>query len=382
MITININKEILMKKLFLFSLIFFYTKMLHSMDVGQLIRQGSQQSEESTLDATIELAKLFYGLPSSPAEQKKVTAEIKHLILHKGADIHHYRLGVSNPLARAAISDNLELVDFLISRNIFSPDSLALIQAAKNNNTKMAALLVDAGIKVNLEDRGYSALQAAVFHNNLELIKMLLKAGAKNGGALIEAVKNNEPHIVKLLLEAGLNVNHADSKGKTALSYTRNHLSRNQTEIILLLLKYGANPNVIFIDDLYKETPLILSASWNRAEVLNALLHAKEINLNMQNKDGETALMLASKASHNSIIKSLLDAGADPNIQDATHGYTALHYAITNNSPHIDETVRLLLEGGANHLIKDKYERTALDEARRLKKNNIVDLFTKTQKIS
>lgn len=67
-------------------------------------------------------------------------------------------------------------------------------------------------------------------------------------------------------------------------------------------------------------------------------------------------MIYAAQKGHTEIVKLLLDADADPNIQ-AIDGSTALILAVELRHK---EIVRLLLEAGADSNIKDKDGRTVL----------------------
>ena len=70
-----------------------------------------------------------------------------------------------------------------------------------------------------------SMLIAAVDHNDIEIVKILLAKKANvdfrdgfNTTAIIYAASNGELEMVKLLVEAGANVNDNDGKGNSVLS--------------------------------------------------------------------------------------------------------------------------------------------------------------------
>jgi hypothetical protein len=71
-----------------------------------------------------------------------------------------------------------------------------------------------------------------------------------------------------------------------------------------------------------KTTPLITAAALGRVQVAKALIEAKA-DLNLQNKDGSTALHTAAFLCHPEIVEALLKAGADKAIKTNT-GATAL----------------------------------------------------------
>ena len=67
-------------------------------------------------------------------------------------------------------------------------------------------------------------------------------------------------------------------------------------------------------------------------------------DINTRNKEGETALMVASLEGRGEIVKLLLARGADANIMDSV-GATALLYAAVGGSADI---MKLLLDRGAD----------------------------------
>ena len=71
-----------------------------------------------------------------------------------------------------------------------------------------------------------------------------------------------------------------------------------------------------------KTTPLIAAAGVGQAEAAKMLIEAKA-DLNLQNKQGDTALSVAAFLCHPEIVEALLKAGADKAIKNNT-GTTAL----------------------------------------------------------
>ncbi|CAH0562157.1 unnamed protein product [Brassicogethes aeneus] len=65
---------------------------------------------------------------------------------------------------------------------------------------------------------------------------------------------------------------------------------------------------------------------------------------NQRDKDGQTAVHIASKLGLNDILRKLIEFGANVNLRDSS-GLTPLHYACQNNFP---STIRLLVNANAN----------------------------------
>jgi hypothetical protein len=90
-------------------------------------------------------------------------------------------------------------------------------------------------------------------------------------------------------------------------------------------------------------------------EIVKLLLE-KDADLNLQNKDGDTALIIASDYYHLDIVKILVKKGASLDSQNNT-GNTALILAANNGNLDI---VKILVEKGANINLKNNYGNTAL----------------------
>ncbi|KAI2500745.1 hypothetical protein MHU86_13724 [Fragilaria crotonensis] len=121
------------------------------------------------------------------------------------------------------------------------------------------------------------------------------------------------------------------------------------------LLRRGANVNATSPG--FGNTALIM-ASYNRhSEVVGELLN-HEVDVNIQDNDGRTALICASDNDDWDLVDMLLDdEGVDVNIQD-NNGRTALIYASDNG--HLSVLWLLLDDEGVDVNIQDNDGKTAL----------------------
>ncbi|MDX1917298.1 MAG: ankyrin repeat domain-containing protein [Rickettsiaceae bacterium] len=189
----------------------------------------------------------------------------------------------------------------------------ALIKAAFNGHTEVAALLLEKGAEVNGQhSSGATALVCAAFNGHTEVAALLLEKGADLNAiarplkttALMEAARRGHTEVAALLLEKGADVDAKDNYGRTAFMYA---LFEWHNKVAELLLERGVDVNDV-------------------------------------DCDGQTTLMNAAFLGYNSVVEFLLEKGADVNAEDR-HGRTALVYAIYK----IDiKTIRLLLDQGAN----------------------------------
>ncbi len=139
-------------------------------------------------------------------------------------------------------------------------------------------------------------------------------------------VSGKDPSVVKLLIEAGADVN-----AKNGLKWTplvciildrKNHLySYHLSKSVKLLIDAGANPNEYGLDP-----PLHIAIK----------------------EDVDT-----------SIASTLINAGADLNVQDDYTKNTALHYAVLNKNS--KTYVQMLIEAGADITLRNRNGQTPMD---------------------
>lgn len=120
---------------------------------------------------------------------------------------------------------------------------------------------------------------------------------------------------VQMLIASGAAINEVDSSGWTALMYAAASYYGYATD---LLLQFGADPKHV---SPYGDTVLMADALDGKID-----LDWKSIgNIDVQNRDGVTALMLLADRSESNQIKAALKAGADATLRDNL-GNTALDY--------------------------------------------------------
>jgi ankyrin repeat protein len=239
-----------------------------------------------------------------------------------------------------------------------------LMCAAKAGWTRVVALLLNNGAKVNMKDKNYAtALLLAAEEGHIVTVRRLLKSDAswnlkdKTGATpFIVAAKNGHLGIVKFLVETYRpNLNDRDRSGRTALSYAAecgrtpvvHYLLRRQAQglemvetldrqdesalvwaakknrflIIQLLMNYGAN---FRLKDRNNRMPLSHAAEYDSWQVINLLLGSI---LNWRDHAGRTALSWAAEGDRLITLHRLLERGADPSISD-TKNRTPRMYAL------------------------------------------------------
>jgi len=123
---------------------------------------------------------------------------------------------------------------------------------------------------------------------------------------------------------------------------------------------------------------LIKAIKANDIDAVKNLLKKRYIDVNIQNKYHDTALMLAVKNNNSEIVQILLDNGANPNIQN-NNGKTPLMLVAINNK---SEIAQVLLDKDADPDTQDNNGYTALDMALMHKNQAIINLIIKTKEKS
>jgi ankyrin repeat protein len=121
------------------------------------------------------------------------------------------------------------------------------------------------------------------------------------------------------------------------------------------LLDSGADIN---FRDRNGNTALMMASAWGYTK-MGRLLLEKGADYNNRDIDGSTPLMIAAYERDTEMVQLLLDKGADPNIRD-NDGSTPLMIAAYEGNT---EMVQLLLDKGADPTIMDYYGHTAFRSA-------------------
>jgi ankyrin repeat protein len=193
-------------------------------------------------------------------------------------------------LIAAAEAGDLGRVEQLLERgaNVRARDRggrTALIAAAFGNHVDVARVLIAAGADVNAKDDTIQSpylIATSEVGDDPRLLELTLDHGAKvddkdsyNGTGLIRAAERGFPRIVRRLLDAGIDSDHVNRLGWTALHEA-------------IVLGEGGRPHVATVRTLIEGG----------------------VDVNIPDGDGERALALAEERGHRAIANLLLEAGA------------------------------------------------------------------------
>lgn len=256
----------------------------------------------------------------------------------------------------------------------------SLLEAAEAGNSAAALALVDARADVNAhQDDGTTALHWAAYHDDLLLLRRLLKAGARANVAneygstpLAEAAERADPEAIRLLLEGGADVESANAQGQTALMTVAR---TDVVEAAKVLVAHGANVNA---RETWRGQSALMwaSAQQQPAMVEFLIAHGAQVNAREtvrewprrvtaeprpQNRPlgGLTPLLFAAREGCAPCAAALLKSHADIELADP-EGITPLIMAIQNAQ---FDTAAVLIRGGANVNTWDIWGRAPLYSA-------------------
>ena len=182
----------------------------------------------------------------------------------------------------------------------------------------------------------------------------ILSDEIEEGNSLIkESSELDVQSLYQILIKNPYLVNAIDDKKETILSYS---LKNNNIEISNLIL---TSP-IIDLDyqDREGNTYLHLAVNSKNEEIIKILIE-KGIFINKQNKCGNTALHLAYNINDNSIIKLLIDKGIDKNILNKENKLAEeikLKNKKTNANININNTNNKKFLNGNKYNIKNDYK--------------------------
>lgn len=226
--------------------------------------------------------------------------------------------------------------------NVAEPDgTTALQRAVYQDDIKTVDALIRAGANVKAANRyGATPLWLASINGNAAIMELLLKAGADPNTAppegetvLMTAARTGKLDAVKMLLVRGADVNAKEAwRGQTALMWAA---AEGHPDVIQALVERGAD---IHARSNGGFTALLFAAREGKIGAVRILLEAGaklDDSLPVRRRggggdapagepeNGANAFLLAAGNAHYELAALLLDRGADVNA--APQGWTALH---------------------------------------------------------
>ncbi|KAF9115356.1 Glycerophosphocholine phosphodiesterase [Mortierella sp. AM989] len=167
---------------------------------------------------------------------------------------------------------------------------------------------------------------------------------------LIYAVSRGQAETLRILIEEG-DIKDVDAIPNAYISHASLPKVMPSTAKTVLNPLVGSEVN---LHAAYTYTPLSIACRLGHVEAARLLIKFGA-DLNAQDEDGESCLIIASKNGHIECVKLLIvgtgnGKGANLELRERYYGWTALHLAAIENHP---EVLKVLLEAGANPNVYD-----------------------------
>ena len=188
-------------------------------------------------------------------------------------------------------------------------------------------------------------------------------AAAGSFDDFFRAVKSDNAGAVSQLIQRGFDPNTRDAHGQTGLLLALREPSHKVSMVLI------ASPKTdVDVLDPNGESPLMLAALKGQREEMDGLLKRDAA----VNKTGWTPLHYAATSGQIEIMKQLLENYAFIDAQ-SPNGTTPLMMAAMYGST---AAVKLLLNEGADPLMKNEQGMTAIDFARRANRSDAIELVS------
>lgn len=252
---------------------------------------------------------------------KRDDLDIFELLLARGAALKTYYR--DTPLHLAARYGSVDVVKILLDRGA-DPSArdyagyTPLHEAAMSGRSEIVSMLLDSGSDLNSksDDIVQTPLHMAVRNEVIETTIVLLKHGASLSA--MNCAKETPIHLAarygsadildKLLnyVEEACDLDSRSWNGDTALHMA---IRENSLAKVAMLLEKGAD---LLVTNAYGRTPIHNAAKYSTPEILDMLLgYVKQTcDLDLHDKDGNTALHLAIKVGNHDNAKMLFKKGS------------------------------------------------------------------------
>ena len=251
------------------------------------------------------------------------------------------------------------------------------LQAAiRANEWKIATIFLENGADVNaVRDQGITALYMTCMYSNppneqprkailTQLITShTINLATKHGDMPLHIAASRKNELfTSTLLDYGADVNVQGSHNRTPLHYALSPYYAT-TLTPKTLSRLISTENIKMQDD-WNEPPLFAACRFEYQYPLQMDIFTQLIlphNINLTNKFDDTPLHIAALYTGDTFIPTLLEHGADINLQGSWKG-TALHYYISSYRPVNNDTISRLISPSNINIVGPR-ERSALQTA-------------------
>ena len=261
--------------------------------------------------------------------------------------------------------------------------------ACKNGLTRIVKELIECKADINgFDEEKFTPLHWMAIDGNAEMFKVLIENGAEIDGPdgrwgsspLLFAAQKGWKEIVEILLHAGADVNFKSKSGHDAIYFATDG---DHTDIVKLLIEFGididpkniyyasATDHIDMIELLLGHGIAINSktrngnnclhyAVYNNCYAAAKFLISRGADIDSKGKNKQKPLHYAASGGRIEIVKLLLENGANTNPLDEDYD-TPLHNAVDNDENFNIETIKVLLDHGADLKKRNKSGQSVID---------------------
>ena len=294
--------------------------------------------------------------PASNSSEQDNLNEIAILLIEKGLNVNDYNKKNETPLylllnfnnqhrdnPTTPKNDMSKLLGTLINNGAYEDPRITwipkpLMYACMYCNIETCKIILDKGADVKIQDK----------LGNTPLHICIISPKADN---FDESKKDNQNRIAILLIENGININDKNKDNETPLdllldSWTTLDLyQKDMSKLLGTLIKNGADENPKI-----SPKPLMYACYFGNIETCNIILD-KGADVTIQDEEGKTPLHIACINGHTEVAVALIDKGSDVNAGDK-EGNTPLHYC--GDSSNLFELFKMIVEKGGDFTIENK----------------------------
>ncbi|GAB0092664.1 hypothetical protein DMENIID0001_076850 [Sergentomyia squamirostris] len=256
-------------------------------------------------------------------------ASVVELLLRYNANLNQKTFKSGDfPLLIAARNGNTEIISMLIDAGALVDecnlqDVTPLMEAIQMKNVSAARVLIERGANINLQDReGLSPLCLAVMNQSVELVRLLLERNCRlvlSHNLLHKSIAANNNELIKLLVEAGDNVNARDTFGLSAFEKL---ITFGNEEMVLFLSQYAPKSATCSSESTEIFMAINIQSKPKFQRMLNLLLHLNsDIDATLWN---ETALSATIRVKQYDYARILIREGCSVRIPQMGHSIELL----------------------------------------------------------
>ena len=258
-------------------------------------------------------------------------AKIERLI-RRGAHLQYSTKKWGTPIHLAAVKGFLDIVKlflkFGVDASLRSDDGYTPLHwATFKGNLELAAFLLDEGADINAQnDAGETVLHTCLhFTSNDEMVPILLRGGvpldvvdSRGRTALHEAAISGFMSVVKLLIEHGAKLDIKDNKSWTPL---HDAAASGQKVIVDYMLNHVPRDAYPSHHSILKGAQLRVAMARQDYSLTRQLLQDSDINVDICDDVGRTALHHAANHGSKEVVTALLERSASVSASIADSAY-------------------------------------------------------------